>query len=335
MAFTDEIRLYLQAGKGGDGVVRWRHEKYKEFAGPSGGNGAWGGNVYAHAVRDISRLSHYAQFTELSAEDGQDGMKDSRTGKKGEDLVLSLPVGSVIHNEETGEEFELLEEGDEVLLLRGGKGGLGNEHFKSSRNVTPREQTDGKPGEEASFHIEVRLIADVGFVGLPNAGKSTLLNELTGAKSKVGHYQFTTLEPHLGDMHGVILADIPGLIEGASQGRGLGHAFLRHISRTRLLAFCVSFESPDILSEYATVEKELREYDDDLIEKPRIIILTKSDTVSDAECESERKRVAHETGCLVYAVSILNEDSIKTLSRALIEHAKGDSNDRFADELSS
>ncbi|MGM0628938.1 MAG: Obg family GTPase CgtA [Patescibacteria group bacterium] len=322
MAFTDEITISLKAGKGGDGVVRWRHEKYKEKAGPSGGNGGRGGSVKAVAVRDIFRLSHYAQFPELSAQDGEEGMKESRTGGGGEDLVLELPVGSVITNTKSGERFELLKEGKEVLLLRGGKGGFGNEYFKSSRNVTPKEQTDGKPGESADFHVELRLIADIGLVGFPNAGKSTLLNSLTGAKSKVGSYKFTTLEPYLGDLHGVIIADIPGLIEGASQGRGLGHAFLRHISRTRLLVFCISADSEDAVKEYEAVKGELESYDVSMLEKPAVLVITKSDVVDENYLEKIKKETSAKTGLSVYSVSILDDESVKHLSGKLTDWAE-------------
>lgn len=322
MAFTDEIKINLKAGKGGDGVVRWRHEKYKEKAGPSGGNGGRGGNVRAVAVGDIFRLSHYAQFPELSAKDGEDGMKDSRTGGKGEDLVLELPVGSVIVNKKTEERYELLEEGEEVVLLNGGKGGFGNEYFKSSRNVTPKEQTDGKPGESADFNIELRLIADIGLVGSPNVGKSTLLNSLTGAKSKVGSYNFTTLEPYLGDLHGVIIADIPGLIEGASHGRGLGYAFLRHISRTRLLVFCAPANSEDALEEFKAVKKELESYDPSMLEKPSVLVITKSDTVKEDQLKVLKEKLSDKTGLTVYSVSILDDESLKDLSKELSDWAR-------------
>ncbi len=318
MAFTDELKINLSAGKGGDGVVRWRHEKYKEKAGPSGGNGGRGGDVYAKAVRDITKLSHYAQFSKLSAKNGQDGMKNSRTGAKGEDLVLFLPVGSVIKNEDTGEKWELLKEGDEVILLKGGKGGLGNEYFKSSKNITPKEQTDGKSGESAKFSIELRLIADIGLVGSPNAGKSTLLNSLTGAKSKVGNYRFTTVEPYLGSLHGVIIADIPGLIEGASKGKGLGHSFLKHISRTRILAFCISSESKDLLSEFEAVKNELELYDPEILIKPKIIIITKSDVVGREDLKKLKDNVSEETGLDTYSVSVLDDDSIDELSKGLV-----------------
>ena len=219
--FIDELTLFLKAGRGGDGVVRWRHEKGKEYSGPSGGNGGKGGDVYALAVRDIGILSAYRNVKLIEAGVGADGAKDLKQGKSGKDVEVKLPVGSRLTNLSTGHSLELLKDGERVLILQGGRGGLGNEHFKSSINVRPKESTPGVPGEEAEFKIELLLVADVGIIGLPNAGKSSLLNTLTKAHSKVGDFPFTTLEPALGSFYGYILADIPGLIEGASEGRGL------------------------------------------------------------------------------------------------------------------
>ena len=216
MALIDELTLHIKAGKGGDGVVRWIHEKFKEFGGPGGGDGGRGGSVYAHAVRDSWLLARYRNTKEFVGKDGEDGGNHLCKGSDGEELVIDFPVGSIIKNLDTGEEVRLEEEGQKVLLLKGGNGGLGNDHFKGSTNQQPKQQTDGKPGEEADFYIEVELIAEAGFIGLPNAGKSSLLNALTRANVKVGNYEFTTLEPNLGDLYGHILADIPGLIEGAS-----------------------------------------------------------------------------------------------------------------------
>jgi len=320
MAFIDEINIKLSAGDGGDGVVRWRHEKFKEFSGPSGGDGGDGGDVYVKAVRDISRLSHYARFNELGANRGEDGGNNSMTGKTGEDLILTLPLGTVISNKKTEETYELKEDGERILLLKGGKGGLGNEHFKSSTNTTPKESTPGKEGETAEFYLELRLIADVGIIGFPNAGKSTLLNELTKAKSKVGNYQFTTKEPHLGDMYGIILADIPGLIEKASEGKGLGHKFLRHIRRTKLLLHCISLESDDVLADYEIIRKELEQYDPSLSEKPEIIALTKKDSVTLKECREDLEKMKKISGKKVIAVSILEEETLKELKKELLEY---------------
>ena len=240
MAFVDELKIHLKAGRGGDGVVRWLHLKGKEYSGPCGGNGGKGGDVYIKAVRNSSILEKYKHNVELHADNGNPGEDRSKTGADGEDYVMELPLGSYVRNLETGVDYELLEDGQTIKVLRGGNGGLGNEMFKGPINRAPVQSTSGKDGEEADFYIELRLIADYGLIGLPNAGKSTLLNTLTNSRSKVGNYRFTTLEPHLGDMYGVVIADIPGLIEGASEGKGLGHKFLRHIQRTGALLHCIA-----------------------------------------------------------------------------------------------
>lgn len=285
--FVDEIKIYAQAGDGGDGVVRWLHLRGKEFSGPAGGNGGNGGDVFVRAVRDLSILRNYQHKKEFEAENGEAGMKNSKYGKNGETLFIDLPIGSIVTNLSTNKKIQLLKEGEEQLILKGGKGGLGNESFKSSRNTTPKEFTSGTLGEKANFFIELEIIADAGFIGFPNIGKSTLLNELTHARAKVKNYPFTTLEPNLGDFYGYILADIPGLIEGASQGKGLGHKFLRHIKRTSLLIHCISLESEnspaEMVAKYDTIREELRKYNVELSEKPEIIVLTKSDLAEEKD----------------------------------------------------
>jgi GTP-binding protein len=243
MAFIDEMKFHAHAGQGGVGVVRWRHEFSKEFSGASGGNGGRGGDVRVRAVRDLGILARYRNTKEFDAEKGEDGMKDSRHGSNGEDLVIDLPIGSILVDHRTGHTFQLLKEGENVRILKGGSGGLGNEYFKSSTNTTPMESTNGYDGEEGDFSVELELVADAGFIGLPNAGKSSLLNVLTNADAKVGSYAFTTLEPNLGALYNFVLADIPGLIEGASEGKGLGHKFLRHVRRTKILFHLISLES--------------------------------------------------------------------------------------------
>src|SRR3989344_2489614 len=276
--FVDEITLRLKAGNGGNGIESWLHEKGKEFMGPAGGDGGKGGDVYLKAVHDIGRLATYRLGHLFAAGRGGDGMRKSRHGKDGEDIELEVPVGSVVTNRVTGRMFEFLQDGDRGRVLRGGRGGLGNEHFKSSRNVRPKEFTSGKEGEEADFDVELRLIADVGLIGLPNAGKSSLLNELTKARAKIGSYAFTTLEPNLGALEGFILADIPGLIEGASTGRGLGTKFLKHIARTKLLIHCIAVDETDPLLAYETVRSELVAHSPELGDKREVIALTKADT---------------------------------------------------------
>lgn len=318
MAFVDELKIYAKSGRGGDGVVRWLHEKGKEFSGPSGGNGGKGGDVYMQAVRDIGLLSSHAHQKEFKAGRAEDGKKNSRHGADGEDLIIKVPVGSVVTNLENKKEYRLDTEGEKVCILKGGRGGLGNEHFKASTNTTPYEYTLGKDGEEAQFYIELELVADAGLAGLPNAGKSSLLNALTNAKSKVGAYEFTTLEPALGDMQGYILADIPGLIEGAAKGKGLGHKFLRHIRRTRLILHCISFEVEDYKKEYEIIRKELEEFDQKLAEKEEVVILTKSDVADEKEIKS-RINYFNKIKKTVFAVTVLDDNSVKELKDNLVK----------------
>jgi len=315
--FVDEITINARAGKGGDGVVRFRHLKSKEFAGPSGGDGGRGGDVVFRAVRDLNKLYQYRNKTEFFAEDGESGKKESMEGRNGEPLIIDVPVGSIITHKGSDERWELTTEGQEISVLSGGKGGFGNERFKSSTNQAPKEATSGKPGEEGTFFIEVELVVDAGFVGFPNAGKSSLLNELTRAKRKVADYPFTTLEPGLGEMYGYILADIPGLIAGAAEGKGLGHKFLRHVKRTKILLHCVSLENENIGEAYETIRNELDKFDPTLKDKPELVILTKTDLVTEEEV-AEAKRVISAKNETVYTVSIYDDESVKQLGDDLV-----------------
>jgi len=356
MSFIDEIKIYAEAGKGGNGVVRWRQEKFIPKGGPAGGDGGRGGDFYVQAVRDIHILSKYKAKKSFITEKGEDGGNKSLHGKKGDDFVLDLPLGSAITNLETDEKWQLLEEGQRILLLKGGYGGYGNEHFKSSTNTTPKEWRPGEVGEYADFLIELELFADIGLVGLPNAGKSSLLNAMTNADAKVGDYAFTTLDPNLGNFYGYTIADIPGLIEGANTGKGLGVKFLRHIKRTKMIAHLVSFESfpkrpvleeersdgkrsglkrnDKMIANYKAVRKELEKYDknldlgvEGLFKKDEIIVLTKSDTVEDSKIIEKKKKefeklVSTKKGVVgkkVFVLSLYDDKSIKDFRDSLVK----------------
>ncbi len=338
MTFIDEMKLHIKAGNGGNGVVRWLHEYAKEFGGPSGGNGGRGGDVFIRAIADTFYLRKYAHKTEFLAEDGEFGSGNSCDGKKGEDLYIDLPVGTIINRTEdinihdtdtvVNPTIELTEVGQVIRLLKGGSGGYGNEHFKGPTNQKPEEWTPGKPGEDGMFHIEVRMIADIGLIGLPNAGKSSLLNALTKADVKVGNYSFTTLEPNLGTIVDIILADIPGLIEGASEGKGLGHKFLRHITRTKMLAHCISLEQSveEMLSVYEVIRNELKEFDPELLNKKEIILLTKSDILGVEDAKEKEKEFSKKLKLQsedILVVSIYDFDNLKELKDALVKMVRG------------
>lgn len=317
MAFVDHVRIHAAAGDGGHGVIRWLRTKETAKGGPAGGDGGDGGDVILRGVHDLAALSTYRYDKRFAAEPGEAGRNELQTGHNGVDVILKVPVGTVARVVETGEEYEVTREGEEVVVFKGGHGGKGNARFKSSTNQNPFQQTDGRPGESGDIELTLKLIADAGLVGLPNAGKSSLLNALTRAKAKIGAYAFTTLEPNLGDFYGRILADIPGLIEGASTGRGLGTKFLRHIERTGILLHLVSSSQEDPLAAYREVRRELEAFGHGLAEKREIVVLSKTDLLLEEEREAKVKALQAGTGKEVMIVSVEDPDSLKAFSDAL------------------
>jgi GTP-binding protein len=314
---VDEVEIKIKAGDGGNGKIAFIHKKFVPRGGPSGGDGGKGGDVYVEGVNDIGALSRFRYRKEFLSENGQNGMKDRKTGKGSSDLVLKVPIGSII-TDNFGISREIISVGQKVCLAKGGKGGRGNWYFRSSTNQTPRWAEPGEKGEEKHLKIELKLIADVGLIGLPNVGKTSLLNELTRASAKVANYPFTTLEPNLGVMGDLILADIPGLIEGAAEGRGLGHKFLRHIQRTKILIHCLSAESIDLLKDYQIIRQELEKFSQDLLAKKEILLLTKADLLGKVE-KKEKIKILKNLNKRVLAVSVYDLDSLQFLQKLVLK----------------
>jgi len=301
--FVDYIKIFAASGKGGRGSVHLHREKYIQKGGPDGGDGGRGGHVILRGNKNKWTLFHLKFKKHFKADHGGDGSKSRSTGKDGADIYVDVPLGTIVRNSETEEViFEITKDGEEKILVEGGKGGLGNWHFKSSTNQTPRYAQPGIPGEEGWYQLELKLLADVGLVGFPNAGKSTLLSVLTAAKPKIADYEVTTLKPNLGiveyrNFQSFVMADIPGIIEGAAEGKGLGHRFLRHIERNSILLFLIPADSKDILNEYQILLNELKKHNPELLDKDRLLAISKSDMLDDElkmEIEKELpKEVPH------------------------------------------
>ena len=306
MKFVDEASITVIAGKGGDGSASFRREKYIPFGGPDGGDGGRGGSVYLEGDSGLNTLVDFRHQRKHKAPNGQGGAGRNMTGKSGEDIVIRVPLGTIVTNEETGERIgEVTEDGQRLLVAQGGKGGLGNLHFKSSTNRAPRQTVPGAPGEERELHLELRVLADVGLLGFPNAGKSTLISAVSAAHPKVADYPFTTLYPNLGVVRidierSFVIADIPGLIEGAAEGSGLGIHFLKHLQRTRLLLHLVDLAplALDVnpVDQVRQLETEMRKFDPDLLEKPRWLVFTKADLLPADEARARAEAAAEELG---------------------------------------
>lgn len=293
--FVDYVKIYVSSGKGGKGSSHLHREKFIEKGGPDGGDGGRGGHVIVKGNKNLWTLFHLKFTKHVKAGHGGDGGSSRSTGHDGEDKYLEVPLGTVVKDKDTDEVlFEITEDGEEIILVEGGKGGLGNWHFRTSTNQTPRYAQPGMPPIEADIVLELKVLADVGLVGFPNAGKSTLLSVLTSAKPKIADYPFTTLKPNLGivayrDFQSFVIADIPGIIEGAAEGKGLGHYFLRHIERNSTLLFLVPADAKDIKKEYEILLDELRRYNPEMLDKDRLLVISKCDML-DEELKSEMKK---------------------------------------------
>ena len=332
MKFFDEARIEVHAGKGGDGAVSFRREKYVPRGGPDGGDGGAGGSIYAVADRNINTLIDYRYARIHRAKDGERGRGADCNGRGAEDVILRMPIGTVITDAETGELIaDLTEHGQKALLARGGAGGLGNLNFKSSTNRAPRQSTPGQPGESRVLNLELKLLADVGLLGMPNAGKSSLIRRISAARPKVADYPFTTLSPNLGVVRvgpsaSFVVADIPGLIEGAAEGAGLGHRFLRHLSRTRLLLHVIDAvplaPDTDPVRDARAIVAELKKFDRALYEKPRWLVLNKLDLLPSAERDAAVDRIVKRMRWRgpVFPISALSGEGCDELVNAVAEH---------------
>ncbi len=315
MKFLDQAKIYIQSGHGGAGCISFRREKYIEYGGPNGGDGGKGGSVYFEAVENLNTLIDFRYRQHFKAPKGQNGMGSEMTGAKGEDIIIKVPVGTEVLAED-GETVivDMVEPGQKFLIAKGGDGGRGNMQFKTSVNQAPRYAEPGWPGEEMWVWLRLKVIADVGLIGQPNAGKSTFLSVVTKARPKIADYPFTTLHPNLGvawvDDYEMVIADIPGLIEGAHEGVGLGDRFLKHVERCAAFLHIVDATVEDVVSEYTVIRKELDLYNSILAQKPEVIVLNKIDALTDEEVDDKVKALSKATGKKIFAMSAIARQGI-------------------------
>ena len=326
MKFIDKAKIFVKGGDGGNGCVAFRREKFVPLGGPSGGNGGKGGDVILVASDKLSTLMDFKYKRHFKAERGQHGSGSNMSGKSGKDLVIKVPVGTVVKDVETGEVIaDLIKEGDKVIVAKGGKGGRGNASFKNSTRQSPDFAEEGEKGEERWIELELKLLADIGIIGFPNAGKSTLISVLSHAKPKIADYPFTTLTPVLGVMEldygkSLVLADIPGLIEGASKGQGLGHEFLKHIERTKGLIHMIDisdFREREPIEAFKSINNELKEYSEDLLKKPQLVVGNKIDLLSDKNYIDKLKKYFENLGYPFVAVSLSTGEGLDKLKREI------------------
>ncbi len=336
MKFLDEAKIYLKSGDGGPGCVSFHREKFVEFGGPDGGNGGRGGDIIFEAIQDNNTLIDFRYKQHFRAQNGLHGMGRNRSGAGGEDLIIRVPVGTQILDEFKDEVLaDLVEAGQRIVFLKGGDGGFGNAHYKTSTNQAPRKKTPGWPGQELPIWLRLKLIADIGLLGLPNAGKSTFLTAVSNARPKVADYPFTTLHPNLGVVRSYdkefVVADIPGLIEGAHEGVGLGTRFLGHVERSAALLHLVDCTQDKPEEAYFTIRHELEAYGEGLADKAEIIALTKADALGMDLAEDQLKRFEDKTGMKAFLISSLSREGVEELLRSLFNHVYGSNGEEEPD----
>jgi len=325
MKFLDQAKIYVKAGDGGSGSAGFRREKFIEFGGPDGGDGGQGGSIIFVADRNLNTLIDFRYQQHFKAEKGKDGKGKKKTGKSGKDLILKVPIGTQIYEEDNNTLIEDLSSPEQkIIIANGGKAGLGNVRFKSSTNRTPRKKTDGSKGESFWIWLQLKVIADIGIIGMPNSGKSSLLSVLTSAKPKIANYPFTTINPNLGvsiyNNKEVTLADIPGLIEGAHEGVGLGDKFLRHIERCKNILHLIDITNDDLVENYSKVRKELFKYGNKLVKKKEIIVFNKIDMLDEENINNKIKNFRKKINKKIHSVSVLNHKGLNSIKKLLINY---------------
>jgi GTP-binding protein len=320
--FIDSAKIFVRSGSGGNGIIHWRREKYVPKGGPDGGNGGKGGNVIIRAEKQLTTLLDFRYKRRYIAQNGNPGEGSNMEGRSAQDILIKVPCGTIVKNAMTGDIIgDLVDHGTEIVVAKGGRGGKGNSEFATSTNQAPRICTPGEEGKEFNLDLELKLLADVGLVGFPNAGKSTLISKISAAKPKIADYPFTTLVPNLGMVYfqegkSFVVADIPGLIKGAHEGKGLGTQFLRHIERTKVLVYLVECTSPDPKKDFATLESELKSFNKDLPKKPTLVAFTKLD-IADPELRKALKKIKFRKGISVHSISAVTGEELDGLVAAM------------------